>query len=199
MTALHDSDQQVKLVVASARAKRAELMMLMLVVQKYSPSGSFKSPCWFLCPQRWKALCISISTVLLPLRTNRQYKKFLACVQAPPSLPYESKVILGHRSQNQLLWSRNWELHRGQKSPQELTTHPSLLCNATCAQRENSFQNYPVFFIYFFDPWRLGFDCIAGMPINAVSNSFTPFLTFSSVIREGAVEDSCVVTGRYKI
>lgn len=65
-------------------------------------------------------------------------------MQAPPSLPYESKVILGHRSQNQLLWSRNRELHRGQKPPQELTTHPSLLCNAMCAQRENSFQNYPV-------------------------------------------------------
>lgn len=148
MTALHDSDQQVKLVVASARAKRAELPVLMLVVQKCSPSGNFKSPCWFLCPERWKALCVSISTVL-PLITNRQYKKFLAYVQAPPSLPYESKVILGHRSQTQLLWNRNWELHRGQKPPQELTTHPSPLRNALCAQRENSFQNYLVIFISF--------------------------------------------------
>lgn len=118
-------------------------------------------------------------------------------MQAPPGLPYESKVIC---SGSQTSFSgAGPRAARGQKPPRELAVQPGLLGNAACAQRENSRLNSAAIF---FVPRRPRPDCVygtrAGMPINALSGSFTQLLTFLSVAREGVVGSSSVVTGFIK-
>lgn len=120
-------------------------------------------------------------------------------MQTHPDLPYESRVICSG-NQKQLLRARNWKLYTGQKPSQELIMQPALLCNTVCTKVKFLSELCSIFFIPLDLPrfdWVYG--TWAGMPINVDSDSFTQLLTFSSLILEGAVEGSSLVTGFIKL